>query len=113
MFCCAWVITFAPIPPLHGPCLQLIPMGEAELSSGMHGTISHMPPESMKRPTSLTLLTDVYSFGVVLWEMYTQVCLTTTLHAILHWCNSCAHVQFVRPAAARMPCTSALPSRLA
>lgn len=48
-------------------------MGEAELSHGMHGTVSHMPPEAMKRPTSFTLVTDVYSFGVVLWEMYTQV----------------------------------------
>lgn len=54
-------------------CVQLIPMGETELSNGMHGTVSHMPPEAMKRPTSFTLLTDVYSFGVVLWEMYTQV----------------------------------------
>lgn len=36
-----------------------------------HGTITHMPPESLKDGI-LSLAVDVYSFGVFLWELLSQ-----------------------------------------
>ncbi|GAX81008.1 hypothetical protein CEUSTIGMA_g8443.t1 [Chlamydomonas eustigma] len=50
---------------------QVLPMGQDELQHGIHGTVSHMPPEAMQ-DTIFSLETDVYSFGVVIWELLTQ-----------------------------------------
>lgn len=50
---------------------QILPLN-GEIKAGIHGTVSHMPPEAMKE-TIFSLATDVFSFGVVLWEMVTQV----------------------------------------
>ncbi|GLI62921.1 protein tyrosine kinase [Volvox africanus] len=52
-----------------GLAMVLAP-GEDEIRQGIHGTVSHMPPEAMK-DTLFSLATDVFSFGVVLWELYT------------------------------------------
>nr|BCL66083.1 protein tyrosine kinase [Volvox africanus] len=52
-----------------GLAMVLAP-GEDEIRQGIHGTVSHMPPEAM-RDTVFSLATDVFSFGVVLWELYT------------------------------------------
>ncbi|GLC41007.1 hypothetical protein PLESTB_000952900 [Pleodorina starrii] len=52
-----------------GLAMVLAP-GEDEMRQGIHGTVSHMPPEAM-RDTCFSLATDVFSFGVVLWELYT------------------------------------------
>ncbi|MEW5303808.1 MAG: hypothetical protein WDW36_006463 [Sanguina aurantia] len=49
---------------------QILPLN-GEIKAGIHGTVSHMPPEAMKE-TIFSLATDVFSFGVVLWEMVTQ-----------------------------------------
>nr|BCL66152.1 protein tyrosine kinase [Volvox reticuliferus] len=62
----------------HGFCAKvadfglamILAPGEDEIRQGIHGTVSHMPPEAMK-DTLFSLATDVFSFGVVLWELYT------------------------------------------
>lgn len=50
---------------------QVLPPNVDQLCHGIHGTVSHMPPEAMK-DTTFSMATDVFSFGVVLWELYTQ-----------------------------------------
>ena len=57
--------------PLPAPHPQVLPSDANELLRGIHGTVSHMPPEAM-RDTVFSLATDVYSFGIVLWELVTQ-----------------------------------------
>nr|ADI46886.1 PKY1f [Volvox carteri f. nagariensis] len=58
-----------------GLAMVLTP-GEDQVRQGIHGTVSHMPPESSAqleamKDTVFSLATDVFSFGVVLWELYT------------------------------------------
>ena len=42
---------------------------EEELLVSKIGTVSHMPPESI-RDNVVVLASDVYSFGILLWELY-------------------------------------------
>ena len=43
---------------------QVLPPDKDVLLRGIHGTLSHMPPEAM-RSTQFSAATDVYSFGIV------------------------------------------------
>eukprot|EP00892_Ulva_mutabilis_P001391 jgi/Ulvmu1/11252/UM073_0024.1 len=43
----------------------------AAAGSGMHGTVSHMPPEALASTHALAPCTDIWSFGMLLWELWT------------------------------------------
>lgn len=38
----------------------------------MHGTISHMPPETLSAGHTISCATDIWSFGMLLWELWTR-----------------------------------------
>lgn len=50
---------------------QVLPKEVDQSHSGIHGTVSHMPPEAMSE-TIFSRSTDVYSFGILLWELVSQ-----------------------------------------
>ena len=49
----------------------MLPVGTDSLSQGIHGTVSHMPPEVMGQEASFSFATDVYSYGILLFELMT------------------------------------------
>lgn len=50
---------------------QVLPFGTESSNQGIHGTVSHMPPEVMGQDPSFSFATDVYSFGILLFELMT------------------------------------------
>ncbi|GAB4819657.1 hypothetical protein N2152v2_006703 [Parachlorella kessleri] len=51
--------------------LSTVLAGDSQVGPGMHGTVTHMPPEVLEGG-AFTKAMDVYSFGVLLWEMHSH-----------------------------------------